>query len=138
MNKEKDELAKIQGNVNPVITLRVSLMRQLLKNETLENKDFVDLSANDKIEITNQLKEIIKNNPDIYGSVSEIAEDLGNVEKTEKLTLTDKAKIFGSEVKEQASIKGKNIFIAAAVVGIVASVITILRSSADIAKVVKK
>jgi len=128
MPKEIDEIQKITGDNGikaKVVELRVTIMRDLLKDPELENEDFINLSDADKITVTNEMKKIIAANPDIYGERSEIAEQLGDISKPEVRTIGDNLKSFGDEIAEQAKIKGNRLFTIAAVVGILAGVATI-------------
>jgi len=130
MDKDK-ELAAIAAKSNPkkkVIELRASLIQTLKSDPSLTSDDFSDLEPQEKIDITNQMKSIILSNPDIYGEErAEIASNLKDISDNKELTIGDKLESFGEEVKKQASLKGGQIFIIAAVVGILASAFTIAK-----------
>lgn len=127
---EKNEVALITSQntaKDKVIELRVSVMQGLLKDTTLKNEDFVNLSPADKITVTNEMKKIIAANPDIYGERSEIADQLGDISPHEERTLGDNLKSFGNELADQAKIKGGRIFFIAATVSIIAGAFVIVR-----------
>jgi hypothetical protein len=127
---KKDEIKTIVETSDvkeKVIQLRINVMRGLLKDQELENEDFVNLSPADKITVTNEMKRIIAANPEIYGESSEIAKQLEDIPAPEKRTIGDNVASFKKEFIEQAKIKGGKIFFIAATVSIIAGVFVIVR-----------
>jgi len=111
-----------------IVELRAKVGQETLGDPRFDGSaaSFRELEPNEQIEITNRMKEFIRNNPDGFTENQLKIADTPDIAKQEDFTISDAVGSFTDEFKRQAEViseKGTNrFFLIASVVGIIVGI----------------